>query len=182
MIATVEEQTFYEPWAALCRPMASLCLAREGAAMRETSETSETIEIRDETAAGAASGAAARCMGITRAGQPCRRRAVNAGFCARHGTPAFYARALSARERRSYDEALAQEGLAGEVAVLRLHLLRLLASDDQEARAEIPRTVHALARALKDGRTTAGDVLADLDAAIREEGRRWLDGRAAPRE
>lgn len=127
-------------------------------------------------------GTVPRCLGLTRAGKPCRGRAVKAGLCARHGTPAFYARALSPEERQCYEEALAQEGLAGEVAVLRLHLLRLLASDEQDARAEIPRTVHALVRALKDGRVGGSDPLADLDAVIREEGRRWLKGQAAPEE
>lgn len=123
-----------------------------------------------------ATGVNARCMGLTRTGKACRRRAVSAGFCARHGTPAFYARVLSAQDRRLYEQALAQEGLVGEVAVLRLHLLRLLSCDDQEAHAEIPRTVHALVRALKDERAVAGDPLADLDAVIRDEGRRWLEG------
>lgn len=119
-------------------------------------------------------GAVARCKGITRTGRPCRRPAAGEGFCRQHGTAAFYARALSVQERASFEEALAQEGLAGEVAVLRLHLLRLLGRDDPEKPGEIPRTVHALARALKDGRAVAGDAAADLDALIREEGRRWL--------
>ncbi len=129
-----------------------------------------------------AAGAAPRCIGVTRAGKPCRHRAVKAGLCARHGAPSFYARVLSPQERQRYEEALAQEGLDGEVAVLRLHLLRLLASDEQDVRAEIPRTVHALVRALKDGRASGHDALAELDAVIRDEGRRWLTGAAASEE
>lgn len=119
-------------------------------------------------------GAAARCKGTTRMGRPCRRPAAGEGFCRQHGIAAFYARVLSPRERASFEEALAQEGLAGEVAVLRLHLLRLLGRDDPDKPGEIPRTVHALARALKDGRAAAGDTAAELDALIREEGRQWL--------
>lgn len=124
-------------------------------------------------------GAAARCKGLTRTGRRCRHRAGGDGFCRQHGTAAFYTRALSARDRAAFEEALAQEGLAGEVAVLRLHLLRLLGRDDPDKPAEIPRTVHALVRALKDGGGAAEDSLAALDAAIRAEGRRWLEGGAA---
>lgn len=117
-----------------------------------------------------------RCNGVTATGRACRRRAVGeTGYCRQHGTAAFYARVLTARDRTSFEEALAQEGLAGEVAVLRLHLLRLLGRDDPERPAEIPRTVHALVRALRDARDTDGDPLAIFDAAVREEGADVLD-------
>jgi len=129
--------------------------------------------------------AARRCRGVTRAGTPCRRPATEEGFCRQHREPLyerrtepFYARALSAQDRASYAQALTQEGLTEEVAVLRLHLLRLLERGDGDHPAEIPRTVHALVRALKDDRAAADDLLAALDAAIRDEGRRWLESGA----
>lgn len=96
------------------------------------------------------------------------------GRCRQHAGTAFYARVLPHEERASYEEALAQEGLAGEVTVLRLHLLRLVGRDDQDQAAEIPRTVHALVRALRDSRQGETDPIAALDAAVREEGRRLL--------
>ncbi|HZS92357.1 MAG TPA: DUF5763 domain-containing protein [Chloroflexota bacterium] len=124
------------------------------------------------------------CRGLTARGRPCRRRAVaESGFCYQHGAASFYARAFSEEDRAAYEEALNQEGLTGEVAVLRLHLLRLLERNEPGGSAEIPRTVHALVRAIKDARGTSNDALAALDAAIREEGRRWLDdGEAARNE
>ncbi len=121
-------------------------------------------------------GDVATCGALTRTGRPCRRRAGPGGYCQQHDAAAFYARALAPDERAVYAEALEQEGLAGEVAVLRLHLLRLLGRDDPERPAEIPRTVHALVRALKDGRAGDADGLQMLDALLREEGRRWLEG------
>jgi len=119
-----------------------------------------------------------RCRGVTREGRPCRRHAGDAHFCRVHATPAFYARALQPAEREHYAEALTQEGLAGEIAVLRLHLLRLVERGDEERPGEIPRMVHALIRALhgqagKDG--TGGEGGAALDAAVRAEGLRLLD-------
>ena len=129
-----------------------------------------------------ATGHSRLCKGVTRAGRPCRRPAAENGFCRQHDTAYFYARALSAGDRAAFDEAMAQEGLAGEVAVLRLHLLRLLRRAEPAAAAEIPRTVHALVRALKDGRTSADGVAEALDAAIRDEGRRWLRGGGEPHE
>lgn len=135
---------------------------------------------------GNSNGKSDRCRGLTRDGAPCKRLAGGDGFCRQHASAPFYARALSAPERQSYAEALAQEGLAGEVAVLRLHLLRLLERGDLDQLAEIPRTVHALVRALKDDRAATGALLAALDSAIRDEGIRWLEGRAGvddrPRE
>lgn len=122
----------------------------------------------------AAGAEAGRCRGITAAGTPCKRRAGEDGFCRQHGNGAFYARALSGQDRASYLEALTQEGLSAEVAVLRLHLLRLVGRDDDERAAEIPRTVHALVRALKDGRGSGESLVDALDAAVREEGRRLL--------
>jgi hypothetical protein len=124
------------------------------------------------------------CRGVTARGRPCRRRAVaESGFCYQHSGASFYARAFSEEDRAAYEEALNQEGLTGEVAVLRLHLLRLLERDEPGRSAEIPRTVHALVRAIKDARGASNDAMAALDAAIREEGRRWLDeGEAAKRE
>ena len=121
---------------------------------------------------------ARRCHGVTREGRPCRRHAGDGHFCRVHATPAFYARALRPAEQEHYAEALTQEGLSGEIAVLRLHLLRLVERADEERPGEIPRTVHALIRALqghagKDG--TAGDASAALDAAVRAEGLRLLD-------
>jgi len=138
------------------------------------------------------------CRGVTRDGKPCRRRPRGDGFCHQHAMgdgqgarhageraaevapEEFYARVLSAAEQTLYARALAQQGLAAEVAVLRLHLLRLIERDDPDRPAEIPRTVHALVRALNDPRrtsTTADDEGAEtLDAAIREEGRRLLSG------
>ena len=121
---------------------------------------------------------ARRCRGVTREGRPCRRHAGDAHFCRVHATPAFYARALRPAEREHYAEALTQEGLSGEIEVLRLHLLRLVERGDEERPGEIPRTVHALIRALhgqagKDG--AADDASAALDAAVRAEGLRLLD-------
>ncbi len=94
----------------------------------------------------------------------------------------FYARVLSVAEQTVFAQALAQQGLAAEVAVLRLHLLRLIERDDPDRPGEIPRTVHALVRALNDvreARTTAEDKgmteRETLDIAVREEGRRLLD-------
>ena len=124
-------------------------------------------KVRSDTAA---------CGAVTRAGQPCQRRAGRDGYCRQHSVAAFYTRALAPDERAVYEEALEQEGLAGEVAVLRIHLLRLLGRDDPERPAEIPRTVHALVRALKDGRAGDAEGLQMLDALLREEGRRWLEG------
>jgi hypothetical protein len=122
------------------------------------------------------------CRGVTARGRPCRRRAVaESGFCYQHGAASFYARAFTEEDRSAYEEALNQEGLTGEVAVLRLHLLRLLERDEPGRSAEIPRTVHALVRAIKDARGTSTDALAALDTAIREEGRRWLDDKGSPR-
>lgn len=111
---------------------------------------------------------------MTAAGTPCKRQARQDGFCRQHAAGAFYARALSEQERASYAEALAQEGLAAEVALLRLHLLRLIGRDDHERAAEIPRTVHALVRALKDDHGAGDHLLIALDAAVRDEGRRLL--------
>ena len=122
---------------------------------------------------------AERCRGVTVAGTPCKRRAGESGFCRQHGSGAFYARALSGQDRVSYLEALAQEGLSAEVALLRLHLLRLVGRGDDERAAEIPRTVHALVRALKDGRGGGETLLDALDAAVRDEGRRLLVERTA---
>jgi len=121
---------------------------------------------------------ARRCRGVTREGRPCRRQAGDAHFCRVHATPAFYARALQPSEREHYAEALTQEGLSGEIAVLRLHLLRLVERGDEERPGEIPRTVHALIRALhgQAGNDSAtGDAGAALDAAVRAEGLRLLD-------
>ncbi len=142
------------------------------------------------------------CRGVTRGGKPCRRRPRNDGFCSQHGKgdgrgpgpgPAgdrtaeaapqeFYGRVLSVAERTVYAQALAQQGLVAEVAVLRLHLLRLIERDDPDRPGEIPRTVHALVRALndlKEARTSVDDKgmseRETLDAAVREEGRRLLD-------
>jgi hypothetical protein len=129
-----------------------------------------------------AAGSVRRCKGVTRAGKPCRRPAAENGFCRQHDAASFYARALSAGDRAAFDAAMAQEGLAGEVAVLRLHLLHLLQRAEPAAAAEIPRTVHALVRALKDGRAAADGVAEALDAAIRDEGRRWLRSAAESHE
>ena len=119
-------------------------------------------------------GGAGRCRSLTAAGRPCRRRAGEDGFCGQHTRAAFYARVLSGKDRASYLQALDQEGLAAEVALLRLHLLRLVGRGDPEKDSEIPRTVHALARALKDDRAAADTLLDALDAAVRAEGRRLL--------
>lgn len=121
-----------------------------------------------------------RCAGRTRAGRPCRRLAVRDGLCRQHGrtvqsSPAFYARALNPDEREAYAEALSLEGLTGEVAVLRLHLLHLLERDDRDRSSEVARTVLALVRAIKETRGNAAGAIAALDAAVREEGRRVLD-------
>src|SRR5579875_814206 len=137
------------------------------------------MKTHDETAA-------RRCQASTRGGAPCACRAVDGPFCRSHAATPFYARALSDDEQHDYAEALAQEGLAGEIAALRLHLLRLLARDDGEGIGEIPRTVHALIRALRDKERAATDPVAALDAAVRAEGLRLLDGTgddaaAAPR-
>ncbi len=146
------------------------------------------------------------CRGVTRGGKPCRRRPRGDGFCSQHsmgngqeprpvGDRAaevapreFYARVLSVAEQTVYAQALAQQGLAAEVAVLRLHLLRLIERDDPDRAGEIPRTVHALVRALNDvreARTTAEDKGMNeretLDIAVREEGRRLLDDDDAAR-
>ncbi len=121
---------------------------------------------------------ARRCRGVTREGRPCRRRAGDAHFCRVHATPAFYARALQPAEQEHYAEALTQEGLSAEIAVLRLHLLRLIERGDEERPGEIPRTVHALIRALhgQAGKDDAADeASAALDAAVRAEGLRLLD-------
>lgn len=123
-----------------------------------------------------------RCAGRTRAGRLCRRTAVRDGLCRQHGRaaqahpgPTFYARALDPDEREAYAEALALDGLTGEVAVLRLHLLHLLERDDRDRSSEVARTVLALVRAIKETRGNATTVAAALDAAVREEGRRVLD-------
>jgi len=146
------------------------------------------------------------CRGVTRGGRPCRRRPRGDGFCSQHrmgngqgpllvgdrvaevAPREFYARVLSVAEQTVYAQALAQQGLAAEVAVLRLHLLRLIERDDPDRPGEIPRTVHALVRALNDvreARTTAEDKGMNeretLDIAVREEGRRLLDDDDAAR-
>ena len=121
-----------------------------------------------------------RCQGLTRKGQPCRRRAGAAQFCRVHATthataqaaPAFYARALDRAEQEHYAEALTQEGLAGEIAVLRLHLLRLVERNDEGKPGEVPRVVHALIRALRGHEGGGSDAVAALDAAVRAEGLR----------
>ena len=135
-------------------------------------------------------GGTRRCAGVTRAGRPCLRRVVDEHFCRSHGShgshgsrtpdvaPAFYAHALDTGERERYTEALAQEGLTGEVAVLRLHLLRLLQRDDEEKLGEIPHTVHALIRALRGKESAATDDIAALDAAVQAEGLRLLGAEA----
>lgn len=157
------------------------------------------------------------CRGTTRAGTPCRRRTVldasgegqAAGYCRQHSAvqsghaptangpeqeqesghdTGFYGRGLRGPDLEHYMAALAQEGLAQEVALLRLYLLDLVSGHDPARCADIPRVVHALARALHDGgRRRAGDSGgahgqgADLalDAMVREEGRRLLDDDAA---
>lgn len=123
-----------------------------------------------------------RCAGRTRAGLPCRRMAVRDSLCRQHGRaaqarpgPTFYARALDPDEREAYAEALALDGLTGEVAVLRLHLLHLLERDDRDRSSEVARTVLALVRAIRETRGNTTAVVAALDAAVREEGQRVLD-------
>lgn len=119
--------------------------------------------------------AAPRCKALTRAGRPCARAAAREGLCRQHASPDLYASVLTAEERESYERALAQDGLSGEVAVLRLHLLRLLERDDPARPGEIPRTVQALVRALRDSHGAATDPTAEIDAVVRAEGRRLLD-------
>lgn len=124
-----------------------------------------------------------RCAALTRRGTACRGRPGASGYCPRHAPdpardvdgPAtvFYARRLDQEGQDDFAAAAAQEGLGGEVAVLRLHLLRLI-GDDPSRWGEIPRVVHALVRALHEQRGRGDDARAEWDALVREEGRRLL--------
>jgi len=58
--------------------------------------------------------------------------------------------------------------------VLRLHLSRLVERGDEERPGEIPRTVHALIRALH-GQAGNDSATGDAGAAVRAEGLRLLD-------
>jgi len=53
----------------------------------------------------------------------------------RHRTPSFYERALEAGDRALFAEALEVEGADQEVALLRLHVLKLLQEQPDDARA-----------------------------------------------
>jgi len=68
--------------------------------------------------------------------------------------------------------------------VLRLHLLRLLERNDEDRPGEIPRTVHALIRALRGKEGASDGAVPALDALVRAEGLRLLGvegGLDAPR-
>jgi len=132
-----------------------------------------------------------RCAALTRRGTACRGRPGASGYCPRHA-PArardaaaredtFYARRLDREGQDEFAAAAAQEGLEGEVAVLRLHLLRLI-GDDPSRWGEIPRVVHALVRALHEQRGRGDDARAEWDALVRDEGRRLLERDVAPEE
>ncbi len=131
-----------------------------------------------------------RCAALTRRGAACRGRPGASGYCPRHApapareagvaAAAFYARRLDREGQDEFAAAAAQEGLEGEVAVLRLHLLRLI-GDDPDRWGEIPRVVHTLVRALHEQRGRGDDARAEWDALVRDEGRRLLE-RDAPLE
>ena len=61
----------------------------------------------------------------------------------RHRTPSFYERALEAGDRELLEEALEVQGADQEVALLRVHVLKLL-----EAQSEDPRALQAGLRLL----------------------------------
>jgi hypothetical protein len=50
-------------------------------------------------------------------------------------TPTFYERALSAGDQELFEDALEVEGVDAEVALLRMHILQLLAEQPQDAEA-----------------------------------------------
>lgn len=57
------------------------------------------------------------------------------GFRPRRRTSSFYERALSASDRELFEDALDVEGVDGEVALLRLHIRRLLEEEPQDSDA-----------------------------------------------
>ncbi len=92
--------------------------------------------------------------------------------------PDFYEPALFAEERALYRKARAEQGLAGEVALLRLRLYRLLCrraeAEDPALTGQLLRIVDLLVKALRAHGAGAGEEQMVLERAMDDEAQRIL--------
>jgi hypothetical protein len=87
----------------------------------------------------------------------------------------FYERALTQADRALYQQAQAEQGLQGEIALLRLrlyHLLHGISNEDQAHTSQMVRIVDLLIKALRaQGAGTADEEQTLLERALEEEAR-----------